>query len=238
MPSCRSSTRSLSPPLGRRGSRQAKAAARRRDDRRLTAPLTLIRVETATAWNQLLRGVLPRADGERCRCWLTVPRLPGPDVSRRPGARSDTDHGAQIFTVRPNGRHLRQITHVSGDAINADWSPDGRLIAFDIETPDAAQLAIMNADGSGLVALPRAPGNVFEGDPSFTPDGRRIVFGTFNGEVEGLWSMKLDGTDRRLIKTGAAVDPNVSPDGRRVAFMDSNGEPFGQALFTIATNGS
>jgi Tol biopolymer transport system component len=151
---------------------------------------------------------------------------------------SSTDHGAQIFTVRPNGRDLRQLTHVSGDAIGPDWSPDGRLIAFDIETPDSAQLALMNADGSGLVTLPKAPGNIVEADPSFTPNGHRIVFGTFNGEVEGLWSMKLDGTDRRLIKTGAAVDPNVSPDGRRVAFMDFNGEPFGQALFTLRIDGS
>src|SRR4051812_1422 len=150
---------------------------------------------------------------------------------------SGTDHGNQIFTVRPNGHDLRQITHVIGDAVNADWSPDGRLIAFDIETPDAAQIAIMHGDGSGLVPVPKAPGNLYEGDPSFTPDGRRVVFGTFNGDVEALWSMKLDGSDRRLIKTGAAVDPNVSPDGRRVAFMDSNGEPFGQALFTVATNG-
>ncbi len=150
---------------------------------------------------------------------------------------SDTDQGAQIFTVRPNGRDLRQITHVAGNASNADWSPDGRRIAFNIETPDSAQVAIMNADGSGLVRLPKAPGNIVEVDPSFTPDGRRIVFNTYNGEVEDLWSMKLDGTDRRLIKTGAAADPNVSPDGRRIAFMDFNGEPFGQALFTIGLNG-
>src|SRR4051812_14030225 len=40
--------------------------------------------------------------------------------------------GTQIFTVRPNGRDLRQITHVDGDAISADWSPDGRRLAFEI----------------------------------------------------------------------------------------------------------
>src|SRR5439155_14554006 len=87
---------------------------------------------------------------------------------------SSTEQGAQIFTVRPNGRDLRQITHVSGDASNVDWSPDGRRIAFNIETPDSAQLAIMNADGSGLVTLPKAPGNIIEVYPSFTPDGRRL----------------------------------------------------------------
>jgi Tol biopolymer transport system component len=150
---------------------------------------------------------------------------------------SDTAEGAQIFTVRPNGRDLRQITHVAGNAYNADWSPDGRRIAFNIETEESSQIAIMDADGGGLVTLDKAPGNLVEVDPSFTPDGRRLVFNTYNGEVEGLWSMRLDGTDRRLIKTGAAVDPNVSPDGRQVAFMDFSGEPFGQALFTIGING-
>ena len=150
---------------------------------------------------------------------------------------SDTDQGAQIFTVRPNGRDLRQITHVSGNASNVDWSPDGHRIAFNIETPDSAQIAIMNGDGTGLVTLPVAPGNIVEADPSFTPDGRRLVFTTYNGEVEGLWSMNLDGSGRRLIKPGSAVDPNVSPDGRRIAFMDFNGEPFGQALFTLGIDG-
>lgn len=151
---------------------------------------------------------------------------------------SDTAEGAEIFTVRPNGRGLRQITHiVTGNAYNVDWSPDGRRLVFDIETEDSGQVAFVNADGSGLVVLPKVPGNIVEVDPSFTPDGRRIVFSTYDGSVEGLWSMRLDGSDRRLIKTGAAIDPNVSPDGRRVALMDFNGEPFGQALFTVGING-
>ncbi len=151
---------------------------------------------------------------------------------------SATDQGTQIFTVRENGRGLRQITHVSGDAIGPDWSPDGRRIAFVIETPDSAQVAIMNADGSRLVTLPKAPGNIVEGDPSFTPDGRRLVFVTFNGQVEATWSMKLDGTDRRLITTAGGPDPNVSPDGRRLAFLGFNDEPFGQALFISGIDGS
>jgi Tol biopolymer transport system component len=68
-----------------------------------------------------------------------------------------------------------------------------------------------------------APGNIVEVDPSFTPDGRRSLFNTFNGEFEAIWSMKLDGTERRLIKTGPTADPNVSPNGRRLAFMGFDG---------------
>jgi Tol biopolymer transport system component len=161
-----------------------------------------------------------------------------PGHNGRIAFQSATEHGTQIFTVRPNGRELHQITNVSGDAIGPDWSPDGRLIAFDIETPDSAQLAIMNADGGDLVTLPKAPGNIVEVDPSFTPDGRRLVFNTFNGDVEAIWSVKLDGTDRRLIKTGRTADPNVSPDGHRLGFMGFNDEPFGQALFTSDIDGT
>ena len=175
---------------------------------------------------------------------LVALALAGPAYATYPGHngriafQSATAQGIQIFTVRPNGRDLRQITHVSGDAIGPDWSPDGRLIAFDIETPDSGQIAIMNADGSGLITLPKAPGNLLEVDPSFTPDGRRLVFNTFSAETAAIWSMQLDGSDRRLIKTGPTADPNVSPDGRRLAFMGFNDQPFGQALFTSDIDGS
>jgi Tol biopolymer transport system component len=151
---------------------------------------------------------------------------------------SQTAEGTQIFTVRPNGRDLRQITRVDGDASTPDWSPDGRKIAFDIATDVSVQIAIMNADGSGIHTLPILPGNIVEADASFTPDGRRILFNTSNGSVEGLWSMKLDGTDRRQIKAGPSQDPNASPDGRRLAFMAFNGEPGGQALFTSGIAGN
>ena len=156
---------------------------------------------------------------------------------------SETAEGSEIFTVRPDGRDLRQITHVDGEAGGADWSPDGRRIAFTIETPDSAQIAIIDADGGPVTLLAKAPGNIIEVDPSFTPDGRRLVFIshnlTPNGEVEILWSMKLDGTDRRLIKTGTTSDPNVSPDGRRIAFLElQRRAAFGTALSTSSIDGS
>ena len=128
---------------------------------------------------------------------------------------SGTTAGAQIFTVRPDGRDLRQITHVAGDATRPDWSPDGRRIAFELDTADTGQVALMNADGSDLVSVP-TPG-VLAGDPSFTPDGRRLVFTTFDGQTGGVSSMNLDGSDRRFVETGDDEDPNVSPDGRTIS---------------------
>jgi Tol biopolymer transport system component len=153
---------------------------------------------------------------------------------------SGTAAGAQIFTVRPNGHDLRQITGVNGDAVRPDWSPNGRRIAFELDTPDSASVAIMNADGSDMVVLPPAPGGG-EGDPSFTPDGNRIVFERFVPDTndDAIWSMTVDGSDRQRLTSGpiGATDPNVSPDGRALSFVSSNGVDSG-ALFTSRIDGS
>jgi Tol biopolymer transport system component len=154
---------------------------------------------------------------------------------------SQTDAGVQIFTVRPNGHGLRQITHANGDATRPDWSPDGRRIVFELDTADSGSVAIMNADGSDMVVLPPAPGG-FDGDPSFTPDGTRIIFERFAPDTneDAIWSMNLDGGDRHLIGSGpaGATDPNVSPDGRALSFVSFNGLDFGQALATSRIDGT
>jgi Tol biopolymer transport system component len=146
--------------------------------------------------------------------------------------------GFQIYTVRPNGRDLQQITLVSGDAVGAAWSPDGDRIVFEHDAPDAcANVAIMNADGTDMVEFP-AP-NVCEGDPTFTPDGKRIIFDRFDPAAgdEAFWSMDLEGNNRQRIGPCCA-DPTVSPDGKRLSFVGFNGDPTGAALFTSKVDGT
>jgi len=180
-------------------------------------------------------------------CVVPPPRVHAtfPGINGRIAFQADTGTGNQIFTVRPNGHDLRQITHVNGEAKAPDWSPDGRHIVFehDQDTADVcADVAIMNADGSDLVDLLQPP-NICEGEPSFTPDGTRIVFERFNIDTgeDAIWSMNVDGTDRRQVTTGTGIgvtDPNVSPDGQTLSFVDFNGLDFGEALFTSGIDGS
>jgi Tol biopolymer transport system component len=62
----------------------------------------------------------------------------------------------QLFTVRPDGSGVRQVTHlIDSNAINAAWSPDGKRIAFvrNWNNGNKQQVYIMNADGSGLRSL-------------------------------------------------------------------------------------
>ena len=146
-----------------------------------------------------------------------------------------SDQGVQLHTVRPNGRDLRQITSVEGDAVHPDWSPDGRTIVFELDAGDGANVAFIPADGGPIRVLPAPPGT-FEGQPSYMPDGRHVLFTQFNGEEEATWTMKLDGSQRRRITAGPgdATDPNAAPDGRSFSYVgvhDHNWE-VEQALFT------
>jgi Tol biopolymer transport system component len=154
---------------------------------------------------------------------------------------AQTDAGIQIFTVRSNGHDLQQITHVDGDAVTPDWSPDGRQIVFEIDRPNPTfcSIAIMNADGSNIVELTPENANICEGDSSFTPDGLRIVFDRFDPDTfdEAFWSMDRRGGDRQRIGP-CCIDPNVSPNGKKLSFLTGNGQDGGIALFTSAIDGS
>ena len=145
---------------------------------------------------------------------------------------ADVDDGAQIFTIRHNGKELRQITHVDGVAALPDWSPDGRQIVF---TLDECAVAVMDADGSNLHAIATEAGACLN-DGNYTPDGARVVYTRFDfdREVEEIWSMRADGSDRRFITDAGGPDANVSPDGRKISFK---GPPDG-ALFVADIDGS
>jgi Tol biopolymer transport system component len=67
--------------------------------------------------------------------------------------------GAQLFTVKPNGRGLRQITHLPGNSYNGAWSPDGRKIVFarNRTVGPTADLYTINVDGTRLRRLTHNP---------------------------------------------------------------------------------
>jgi Tol biopolymer transport system component len=165
-----------------------------------------------------------------------------PGKNGRIAFQAQTDAGIQIFTVRPNGQSLTQITHVDGDAVAPDWSPDGRQIAFEIDKAEpsscGAGIAIMNADGSNIVEL-TSDHSVCDLDPAFTPDGSRIVFDRFDPatNVEDFWSMDRNGNDRQRVGP-CCFDPTPSPNGEKLSYLTPNGEPFGMALFTSNIDGS
>ena len=152
---------------------------------------------------------------------------------------ADTGSGYQLYTIKANGLDLQQVTDVTdGEAVLADWSPDGTQIVYDHNSETFGRVEIMNADGTNVRVLAGTgteTGLTFAGDPSFAPDGQHIVFNKFVDATQdfGIWIMNVDGSDQREIGDLPYEDPNVSPDGRTLLMLgrkDDDGRQ--QALFT------
>jgi Tol biopolymer transport system component len=176
-----------------------------------------------------------------------------PDVATPPSASGslvyEKEVGAetQLFSARPDGTGERQLTHVDGNATHPDWSPDGKRIVFHIEHKNAkprayCSVALMNPDGSGLTDLANRRRGC-DGSPSFSADGRRIVFVNYDDvkDVEGVASMDLTGGDRRDIKTPRSMGvghPMTSPDGKWITFVGLSEEGARNSLFAMRPDGS
>ena len=79
----------------------------------------------------------------------------------------------------------------------------------------APQLFRVQANGQGLQQITTGP--QLATAPSFSPDGRRIVFVRLGS---GIYSMAQDGTGlRRLTSNKRDSYPVWSPDGKRIAFI-------------------
>jgi len=64
-------------------------------------------------------------------------------------------HVPNVFTVRPDGSGVRQLTHESGDAaaISGSYSPNGRWIVYRRETPNRFVQLKMHPDGTDKTVI-------------------------------------------------------------------------------------
>jgi TolB protein len=133
------------------------------------------------------------------------------------------------------------------------WSPNGASIIFGIGVFDAffngfhgvflkpgdrveggAQVAMINADGSGYRELTSGPSN--SAFPSMSPDGRRIVYRTFGPDGDGLRVLDLGTHESAAIAGGYANFPLWSPRGDLIMFSRQDGGYY--EICTIKPDGS
>jgi Tol biopolymer transport system component len=84
--------------------------------------------------------------------------------------------------------------------------------------PAIADIAVMKSDGTGLKLLTDGSGNC--AFPSWSPDGKQIVYRTSGPNNKGLFIIELETGKTRALTPGSSHDnfPVWSPKGDRIAF--------------------
>ena len=108
------------------------------------------------------------------------------------------------------------------------------------------EIYVMGADGKNQQRLTNNPHG--EQDPSWSPDGKRIVFssrrdGHFIGEdgiTYEIYVMDIDGKNQRKLTNNRQNDwyPSWSPDGKRIAFSsDGKGDLQNYEIYVMDADG-
>ena len=94
-------------------------------------------------------------------------------------AASNTAQPQAVFIVAAGGGHARQLTPWSQAAEHPTWSPDSRWITYDLPVGTIDEI---HPDGRGHRTILAASNGWGFHKPSFSPDGRLILFMcAFNG---------------------------------------------------------
>ncbi len=114
------------------------------------------------------------------------------------------------------------VGHGLAGAFQPAWSPDSKWIAFGVgqwfftRGQGTATLMRVRRDGTGLEALTDGKQNV--GFPSYSADGRSIVYRTFSDKEMGLRILDLETRQTRVLTSELDNLPGWSPDGARIVF--------------------
>jgi Tol biopolymer transport system component len=169
------------------------------------------------------------------------------------------DGDLDIYVMNVDGTGLKRLTNTPGYDGGPWWSPDGTkivyrshhpadsvqlsqyrsLLASGLVRPSQVELFVMNADGSDQRQITRLGGANF--GPSWTRDGRRIVFSSNHKNPRSrnfdLFIVNADGSGLEQITTHGEFDgfPMFSPDGRKLVWASNrNGREVGETNIFVA----
>jgi len=151
----------------------------------------------------------------------------------------------QIFTAKPDGSDLKQLTNAHGYNAESTITRDGKHIVFTSTRNGDLDIYTMNADGSNVKQLTHELG--YDGGPFWSYDGKKIVYRAQHPKTPGeiadykdllskglirpgnleIWVMNADGSNKHQVTRNGAANfgPYWHPDGKRVVFASNVADP-------------
>ena len=148
----------------------------------------------------------------------------------------------ELWTMRPDGSQKKQLTHTTGYDGGPVFSRDGKklvwrahhptspqdmeryksLLADNLTAPMKMELMVADSDGTHTQQITNFGCASFA--PTFTPDGKRILFASNKHECDSrhfeLYLINVDGTGLEQVTKfgGFTAFPEFSPDGKSIVF--------------------
>jgi Tol biopolymer transport system component len=146
----------------------------------------------------------------------------------------------RIHTMNADGSNVKGLTPEQSYSSDPSWSagPDGLKLAYASQRDGSDDIVSLNTSTGVVSVLAGLPG--YDGQPSWSPDGRRLAFVIdyeFYDFVLDVFTMNADGTGQvpitHSMNLGASPmryyqHPAWSPDGNLIAFVW--GEDFGSSV--------
>jgi TolB protein len=150
-----------------------------------------------------------------------------------------------IYTAKPDGSDLKQLTNSPGYDAEATITRDGKKIVFTSTRAGDIDIYTMNADGGNVKQLTHELG--YDGGPFWSYDGKKIVYRAEHpktpaeiadykqllsedkirpGNLE-IWVMDADGNNKHQVTHNGAANfaPYFFPDGKRIIFASNVADP-------------
>lgn len=151
-----------------------------------------------------------------------------------------------MWQMNLDGSKKKQLTKTQGYDGGAVYSRDGKkmvwrgnhpdgeamtkyrdLLKENLTTPMKMEIMVADADGKNVKQLTNFGCASFA--PSFTPDGKKIIFSSNKHECDGrkfeLYTMNVDGSGLEQVTNygGFTSFPEFSPDGKTLIFCSDKG---------------
>ena len=133
--------------------------------------------------------------------------------------------GAFLLVARPAQGGAEEILHRSNGYLEpVDWSPDARLLVYEVQVPDH-RLDLMLLPIGGGDPVPLAATEFEEHSARFSPDGRWVAYESNETGRSEIFVQPMPPTGAKwLASTAGGRSPRWSADARRLFFLSERGQ--------------